>query len=287
MKKRYECGVPDHAQWVDCQGVRLAVSREGRGPALVCLHAVGHGGRDFDALAESLSGRYEVIRIDWPGHGRSDSDARPASAARYAELLAMVLERLQVSSPVIIGNSIGGAAGLIYASCHPVRGLVLCDSGGLVPVSPLIRTLTRVFRIFFLSGERGAGWFPTAYAWYYRFVVLPSRQAREQRERIIAAGPECAGLLAQAWDSFGQPNADLREIAANLEMPVWVAWSRSDRVIPYWMCRPAVRSIQGVSVSRFKGGHSAFLEQPEAFADGLNDFLESLPGLPAAAPTIV
>ena len=277
MKKRYDCGVPEPAQWVDCQGVRLAVSREGSGPPVVCLHAVGHGGRDFEGLTESLKDSYEVIRIDWPGHGRSAADRRPASAERYAQLLAMVLEQLHVSNPVIIGNSIGGAAGMIYASCHAVRGLVLCDSGGLVPVSLLVRTLTRVFRGFFLSGARGAGWFPTAYAWYYRFIVLPAREATAQRERIIAAGPECAQLLAEAWDSFGQPSADLREIAANLAVPVWVAWSRSDRVIPFWMCRPAVRRIQGVSVSRFQGGHAAFLEQPVAFRESLSLFLDSLP----------
>ena len=275
--KRYACGVPETAQFVDCDGVRLAVSREGRGPALVCLHAVGHGGGDFAGLAAMLSDRYEVIRIDWPGQGRSDADHQPASAARYAELLAHVLRQLQIARPVIVGNSIGGAAAILYASEHPVAGLVLCDAGGLVPVWPMIKGLTRLFRGFFRAGERGASWYPRLFRWYYRFMVLPEPAAQAQRERIIAAGSECAAVLAQAWDSFGRPEADLRALAAGLPMPVWVAWSRSDRVIPLWLCRPAICRIPQAQLSSFKGGHSAFLEQPDAFLGALIAFLEALP----------
>lgn len=274
--KRYACGVPETAQFVDCDGVRLAVSREGQGPALVCLHSVGHGGGDFAGLAAMLSDRYEVIRIDWPGQGRSDADNRPASAARYSELLAQVLQQLQIESPVIVGNSIGGAAAILYASKHSVAGLVLCDAGGLVPVWPVVKGLTRLFRGFFRSGERGARWYPRLFRWYYRFMVLPAPAARLQRERIIAAGSECAGVLAEAWDSFGQPEADLRAVAARLQVPVWVAWSRSDRVIPLWLCRPAIRRIPQAQLTRFAGGHSAFLEQPDTFLGALIAFLASL-----------
>lgn len=281
--KRYECGVPEGAEWVDCGDVRLAVSREGQGPALVCLHAVGHGGGDFAALSQALSEHYEVIRIDWPGQGRSDADVVPASAARYAELLDRVMKSLKITQPVIIGNSIGGAAAMLYASAHPVRALVLCDAGGLVPVTPLVRGLTRMFHRFFRAGENGAGWFPRCYAWYYRYVVLPAAPAAEQRERIIAAGPECAGVLAEAWESFGQPEADLRTCAEILDVPVWVAWSRSDRVIPLWMCRPGIRRFRDAALSRFKGGHAAFLEQPDAFLQELVPFLDGLSGRGDAA----
>ncbi len=277
MLKRYACGVPETAQFVDCDGVRLAVSREGRGTALVCLHAVGHGGGDFDAIAAALSDQVEVIRIDWPGQGRSGPDVMPASAERYAQLLAQVLESLEISNPVIIGNSIGGAAALLYASRNPARGLVLCDTGGLVPVSGLIQGMTRLFHRFFRAGEQGAGWFPRAYAWYYRFLVLPAAAAAGQRKRIIEAGPECAGVLAQAWSSFGEPAADMRRLAAALEVPVWVAWSRSDRVIPLWLCRAAISRIPNVRLSTFKGGHTAFLEQPESFIAALLPFLQALP----------
>ena len=259
---------------LDCDGVRLAVSREGHGPVVVCLHAIGHGGRDFDAFAAVAADRFEVIRIDWPGQGRSGPDARPASAERYAQLLECALDRLGVSEPVLLGNSIGGAAAILVASRRPVRALVLCDSGGLVPVSLAVRAFAAAFARFFRAGERGACWFERAFALYYRFLVLPSPAARLQRERIIRSAREIAPLLAAGWESFGRPGADVRDLAAGLEVPIWLAWAKSDRVIPLWMCRPAIRRMKNASVTVFRGGHAAFLEQPGEFAAAFMRFAE-------------
>lgn len=273
MSNRQTLGVPADSLLLDCAGVRLAVSREGRGPAVICLHAIGHGGRDFEAFAAAACAQYEVIRIDWPGHGRSGPDAAPLSPERYAELLALVVAQLGVVEPIVIGNSIGGAAALLYAARHPVRALVLCDAGGLVPVSGFVRLVTRTMSRFFAAGARGAGWFARAYAFYYRYVVLPSPLAAAQRERIVAAGYEAAPLLAEAWAGFGRPEADLRGIAASLDVPVWCAWAGRDRVIPLWMCQPAIRKMRRASLSTFKGGHSAFLERPAEFWAGFEGFV--------------
>src|SRR5690348_4820381 len=117
---RHATGVPGGSPLMDVLGVRLAVADEGRGHAVVCLHAIGHGGGDFAALAAALRGDFRVIRIDWPGQGRSEPDKVPSAPARYAELLAAVLDRLQVRDPIIVGNSIGGATALLHASRRPV-----------------------------------------------------------------------------------------------------------------------------------------------------------------------
>lgn len=273
MTMREECGVPAGAATVVCDGVSLAVSREGAGPPVVCLHAVGHGGGDYATFAAAVRDRHEVIRIDWPGHGRSGADARPPSAERYAELLADVLGQLGIERPVLIGNSIGGAAAMLYASRHPVVALVLCDPGGLVPVNALVRGVAGLFVRFYAAGEQGAGWFEQAFAVLYRRVLLPVPAAAEQRERIIRAGREYAPLLRQAWESFRRPEADLRAIARALNVPMLLAWSRQDRVIPLWLCRPAIRALQQASLTTFRGGHTAFLEDPEHFTPAFLRFM--------------
>lgn len=276
MSKREVCGVPEGSPWVSCDGIPLAVSREGVGPAIVCLHAVGHGGGDYDAFAAALKDRFEIIRIDWPDHGRSGSDKVLPSAIRYAELLTLLLDQMQVTSPVLIGNSIGGAAAILYASRRPVRALVLCDSAGLVPVNAMVRAASSFFSRFFAAGERGAGWFGRVYEFYYRLIVLPSPAAAKQRQRIVAAGPECACVLRSAWESFARPDADIRALAATLDVPVWCVWGRGDRVIPLWMCRPAIVRMKQARLSTFSGGHSAFLEQPDWFAREFLGFIDTL-----------
>jgi 4,5:9,10-diseco-3-hydroxy-5,9,17-trioxoandrosta-1(10),2-diene-4-oate hydrolase len=276
MNLREAVGTEAGAELVEVDRVRLAVSRQGDGPALVCLHAVAHGARDYETFSRAFRDRFEVICIDWPGHGRSDVDREPASAARYAELLVGVLDQLGVERPLVIGNSIGGAAALLYAERRPVRALVLCDSGGLVEVNLLVRTFCRLFAHFFAAGARGAAWFAAAYAWYYRRLVLPGAAAHDQRERIIASGYELAPALRDAWRSFARPSADLRALAATLQVPIWCAWGQYDRVIPLARCKPAIDKMQDARITKFSASHSAFLECPNDFAAAFSEFTSSL-----------
>ena len=257
-------------------GVRLAVHRTGDGPALVCLSAIAHDARDFDALAARVGDRFELICLEWPSHGHSGDDRQPPSAARYGELTIEALDRLGVETPLILGNSIGGGAAIHYAAARPVRGLVLCDSAGLVRVTPLVRLICGAFAAFFAAGERHAAWFAPAFRAYYR-MVLTQPAAADQRRRITDDALRLAGVLRQAWTSFGQPEADLIETACALGAPIWVAWAKQDKVIPLAFCRPAIRRLRNATLTTFKAGHSAFLEQPDGFADGFLAFVARLP----------
>jgi pimeloyl-ACP methyl ester carboxylesterase len=257
----------------DIDGVRLAVDRVGQGRPVVCLSSICHDAHDFDALADRLGDRFEFIRIEWPGHGRSGPDTRPASAERYAELVAATLDELGVERPLVIGNSIGGATAIQVATARPVAGVVLCDSGGLVRVDATVRRICSIMAGFFAAGEARAWWFGTAFALYYR-VVLPSPAAHAQRARIIAGAYDTAGRAREAWLSFARPEADLRAKAAALAMPVWVAWGRRDWATPLSLCRAGIEAIPGVELTLFEGGHSPFLEQPDDFAPAFAAFAD-------------
>jgi pimeloyl-ACP methyl ester carboxylesterase len=274
---RFLAGVPAESSVISVLGVDLAVARQGSGIPLVCLHAIGHGGADFEPLVERVGDRFEIIRIDWPGQGRSGEDREPASALRYAQLLESALDQLGIRDPIIIGNSIGGAAALIYAKSRVVRGLVLCDTGGLVALNHAVRKICSVFARFFRAGARGAAWFPLAYRAYYRWLVLPSSAATEQRERIIRCGRETAQVLAEGWESFSRDEADIREIALSLDVPVWFAWSKGDRVIPLSYNLDCIRAMKRARVTTFPGGHAAFLERPDQFAEDFLAFVWELP----------
>jgi pimeloyl-ACP methyl ester carboxylesterase len=111
----------------------------GSGPVLICLHAIGHGARDFEDLSRRLSPEYRVIALDFPNQGNSGADSQPASGTRYSKLLSDLIERLDLQSVTLLGNSIGAATAIRYTHLYPerVRALVLCDSGGLGPSSRL------------------------------------------------------------------------------------------------------------------------------------------------------
>lgn len=266
-------------------GVRLAYDDAGAGPVLLCLHSIAHGARDYEGLRAALCDRFRVVALDWPGHGNSGDDHEPASAARYAALLAGFARSLELRDVVLVGNSIGGGAALAFAGAHPerVRALVLVDSAGLDRVDATARLFVAGMVRFFEAGARGARWFPRWFGRYYR-LVLPGAAARAQRDRIVAAAFESAKVLAQAWRSFARPDADLRRVAATLDCPVFVAWARSDRVLQLRRSRPAIRAIPKLRFEVFPGGHAPFLECPDAFMPAIESFLSELPAPAARAP---
>ena len=201
----------------------------------------------------------------------------PPSAVRYAELLAGVIDALGLERVVLIGNSIGGAAAIRYAAAHPerVRGLVVENSGGLDQPDRLARFVIAAMVRFFNAGVRRARWYPAAFGAYYR-LVLPARAAAAQRARIVASAFEIAPLLHEAWRGFGEPSADLRGLVVDVRCPVLFAWAVRDRFLQLRRSLPTLQRFARARVERFKAGHAAHLEAPDAFEEALERFLAEL-----------
>jgi pimeloyl-ACP methyl ester carboxylesterase len=278
MPARFRVGAT--APWRDVvvDGVRLAVDDAGHGPAIVCLHAIGHGAADFARLRHRLASRWRVLAPDWPGQGRSAPDREAPRAARYAALVEGLLDACGIARAAIVGNSIGGAAAIRFAAAHPERvtALVLENPGGLDRADDLVaRTAIRAMIAFFAAGARGASWFPAAFAAYYR-MVLQRAAAAEERRRIVASAREIAPLLRDAWTGFGEPEADLRHLAPAIRCPVLFAWAARDQLIQLRRCRPAIRGFAGARLETFPAGHAPHLETPDQFESVLERFLEPL-----------
>jgi 4,5:9,10-diseco-3-hydroxy-5,9,17-trioxoandrosta-1(10),2-diene-4-oate hydrolase len=271
---RAAVGARKPVTWIDAGGTRLAAMRRGKGKPVLCLHALGHGSRDFEPLANLIGDAFEIIALDWPGQGLSPAAGETPTASRYETLLRAAMDDLKIDRAILIGNSIGGAAALRLAAAAPERvaALVLCDAGGLVALTPLTRFLILKKAAFFAAGERDAKWFARAFRFYYRWIVLP--RARAEADRIIAAGYEIAGVLRRAWEGFAQADADIRDLAQRVKCPVFVAWAKSDRVAIWSLCANAARSFPDVRIEFFRGGHAAFLEDTERFARAFRQFAE-------------
>jgi len=271
--RRYEAGVPAGSLELMVDGVRLAVAREGKGPPVICLHAIGHGGRDYEAFAAAMRNRFEIIRIDWPAQGRSGTDSKAATPARYAELLRGVVEQLSLDTPIIIGCSIGGATAIRYASEHPVRALVLANTGGVVEMTGSVQRACLLGARIFAAGARGAWWYKAFFAAYYR-LVLPTPAAAAQRRRIVASAYEIAPVLEDAWRHFAvAEDFDQRQRLWALDVPILVAWAMHDKINQFKIVAPAIAGIKHARLAKFAAGHAAFLEHPEEFVREFSAFV--------------
>jgi len=141
MQFRAAVGAQEPMSWIEVNGAKLAVMRRGQGTPVICLHAIGHGARDFETLAEFLSDSFEIIALDWPAQGWSQDDGRAPTAANYELTLEAALDALDLERVILLGNSIGGATALRLAANRPerVKALVLCNAGGLLKITPFVR----------------------------------------------------------------------------------------------------------------------------------------------------
>ncbi|MDX2166466.1 MAG: alpha/beta hydrolase [Deltaproteobacteria bacterium] len=275
--QRAAVGAAPGARAVVVDGVRLTYDDEGRGDAVVCLHALAHGAGDFAGFRARQRDRLRIIALDWPGQGRSAADRVAPSSARYAELLAGALDALRIERAVLLGNSIGGGAALRFAAAQPerVRGVIAANPSGLVPYGLQKRLFTRAVAAFFARGARGARWYPRAFAAMYR-GVLSEPPAAEQRDRIIATGREMAPLLAAAWRSFAERSDDLRDVVPRIGCPTLITWSLGDTLNPLRFNRATIARLPHGRLETFAGGHAPFLECPQAFDSAFTRFLAEL-----------
>ena len=257
----------EKSQTIEAAGERLFVRRWGRGVPILCLHAIGHDSRDFEGLAQAVGGEFEIVALDWPGQGQSPRGTGPVTAQHYAAVAVDATVALGLGRPVVLGNSIGGTAAILMgAAGAPVRGLVLCDPGGLARIDGTARRIIGWLAAMFRAGARGAAWYRWAFDLYYR-QVLP--RAPRRRREIVAAAYEIAPVLAQAWEGFSGPEADLRALAPTVTAPVLLAWSKGDQIIAWSRCRAAALTFPRHELRLYRGGHSAFLEDQDAFAADL------------------
>lgn len=274
---RAAVGAAPDCRRLTVDGVGLAYDDEGRGAPVVCVHAIGHGAGDFTAFRARHRDRWRVIALDWPDQGRSSADRVPPSSARYGALLAGALDALGVERPILLGNSIGGAAALRVAAAQPqrVRAVIACNPGGLVMHGFQKRVFTAAVAAFFARGARGGRWTRRGFAALYR-RVLSEPPAAEQRARIVASWPLIAPVLAAAWRSFGRPDDDLTPLLADIGCPVLVTWSTGDRLNPLVFNRPGIARLPDGELATFPGGHAPFLECPAAFDALFARFAERL-----------
>ena len=110
---------------------------------VVCVHGLTRQGRDFDALARALCGRFRVVCPDVAGRGRSAWLTQPMhyQIAQYVGDMVTLLARLDARRLGWVGTSMGGLIGIGLAGMHdaPVHALVLNDIGPSVAPSGLQR----------------------------------------------------------------------------------------------------------------------------------------------------
>lgn len=254
---------PDHT--------RIYAFAEGVGAPVVFTHGLFCDHRLFAEPAKALLAHgYSVVRWDLRGHGRSTRGPTP-NFDTLVEDLAAVLDYFGLESVALVGHDQGAAISLAFALQYPDRVSALALwSFDAAPMPPSHQLHTAV-----IAAARQVSIRPFTYMleplWVRRFGEgHDDAQALLHRRTATTLSP---GALGELLDALVH-RPDLRPLARELPMPVWVGWGDHDRLI-----RPMAGREMLHAIPHAEGGplvdaaHLLSLDQPQVVSDALLAFL--------------
>jgi len=257
--------------------IHYRVSREG--PAATLLHGYTGSHQDWAHQIPLLSKRYQVVALDYRGHGKSEA---PSAARGYSiELLIQdvrgLLRHLSIPRSCIVGHSMGGFIALELALKYAdmVSALVLVDtsSGEFERVPGFAELRARLDELARSEGmeaafEYNAAHNPLAQQQFERHPEL--RQV--SRQKMLQTSVDGYVFTWRAISEWKPVTERLSEI----KVPTLIVVGEEDT--PFH--RPSQIMKESIANSRLEiipgVGHSPHEEAADAFNEVLMDFLAGL-----------
>lgn len=270
-----------NSQFIEIDGVNVHYVDEGEGPPVVLLHASYNSLLTWNDTVEALKQDHRVIRFDFPGAGLSGMETKPVPEGKYNmierfhDILAGLVDALELEQFALVGTSSGGSVAFRYASRHPERlsRLVLINSAGLprtAQTNPL-RELPQFAQWENMKVRPIGFWEASLSRNYFQLDGAPDwqvEQAYDFRRR--------AGLADELERSYGFATGDPKTILAGIRAPTLIMWGMSNPtvmhleadVIEHWMtgALTTIRKYEGL-------GHYPYIEAPERVVPDLEAFL--------------
>jgi len=246
-------------------GVELELFEAGEGPPLLYLHN-GGGFDPNDEFVRLLSARHRLIAPSHPGFGRSSLPDWIDSCDDIAYVHLELLDRLGLRQAAIIGCSIGGwiAAELATKSPERTSKLVLVCPEGVKVGLPDKLDIPDIYALPYDELERISYHDPA------RMHVDPSRLTDEELA-IRVRNRETTALLV--WEPY-MHNPKLRHRVHRVTAPTLFVRGESDGLVSAEYVAAYAKLLPNARIETIAAaGHSPHLEQPEAFARVVLEFL--------------
>lgn len=279
IARRVELGMPPEGRFVTIMGNRLHYLEQGSGEQTILLiHGLSGVAQNFGySVLARLARNYRVVAIDRPGSGYSTRPSRSsASLAVQADVVAGVIDALNLGRPLLVGHSLGGAVSLATALRHPGK------VSGLALIAPLTHLPASPSRAFAALNIR-LPWLRTLVAWT---LATPLSIRQKYKVLDIVFGPEAVppdfalrggGYLTMRPSHFIAASADMNALETvlpamqqryqDLNLPIGILYGRQDRILdPQEQGQALADRVPGVELELIDGGHMLPITQPDITA---------------------
>jgi 3-oxoadipate enol-lactonase len=250
----------------------------GRGPSVALLHPVGLDLTFLAPVADILRKEFTVLTVDQRGHGKSVAKVPAHSLSNYADDLHALLTKLALAPVAAVGFSFGGmvAQELALKYQQDVSALVICASRVSLPAAA--REIARARG----SDARKHGMSQVLEATLDRWFTPAFRASGKDEAAKARLLSDHVEGWAQAWDAMAA--IDTLPRLGGVHAPTLCLAGELDKSSPPEVVKEMASAIPGASYAELAGApHMLFLEQPEATARLIGDFLRDVLGPRARA----
>jgi 3-oxoadipate enol-lactonase len=246
---------------------RMAVEIEGQGEAVVLVHGLGGTSNFYTPQAGALAERYQTIRPDLPGSGRSPAQAQ-TSIQGFVDGLVRLVRTLELERAHFVGHSMGTIVCQHLAVQQPrlVRSLVLFGPLAAPPDAGRQGLRDRARK------ARADGMAEIADA-----IIQAATSAETRRNQPVTVACVREMLMRQDPEGYARTcealaaaeAADARRIAC----PALLVTGDEDAVAPASGARALAERIDGARVSVLnRCGHWTTLERAAECTAALKEF---------------
>lgn len=234
---------------------------EGEGQIILVLHGLFGALSNFQAVIEEFSQQYRVIIPLLPIYEKTHADASVDGLSNYVEEF-VAFKKIDDFS--LLGNSLGGHVGLVFALRNPklVRTLILTGSSGL-----------------FESGM-GSG-FPrrSSYEYIRERVAFtfysPDTASKELVDEVFDIVSDNYKTLRILKIARSAQRHNMSEDIVNITAPTLLIWGLNDNITPPRVGHEFNKLIPNSELNFIdKCGHAAMMEQADRFNRILSKFLK-------------
>jgi len=256
--------------------IRIAYDDHGAGQPILFLHAFPLNRSMWDEQVKALldENRFRLVAPDWRGFGESDITSEISTMEMFADDLAALMDSLGIDTAILCGLSMGGYVAFAFLRKYPQRlsGLILADTR---PGADTAEGRANRENVATLTESEGTSaiadlQLPKLISDYTRqHFPLVALRIRQMIEAATSQGIAAAsrGMALRA---------DSSDLLSAITCPTLVLAGEHDVLIPADIARDYAAKIPGAQFVVIPGaGHLSNLEQPQAFLQALNGFLQS------------